>query len=216
MKIKTLLLCTVTLSISAFAAQAGSLTSGPRYTPRADISVKNYTQANHAEDRTDAESYGQYEQREPCQNYRQLPRQYADNCNVAEAEIGIAVAPIIAPAAPKKLPPVISSYTVLFDHDKSAIRSNENVTLNQAMNEINKYEPKLITVTGYTDSSGAADYNQNLSREREQAVSSALLERGMESQTLDREARGEYDQAVKTADDTKNQENRRVVIDFRR
>ena len=40
--------------------------------------------------------------------------------------------------------------------------------------------------------------------------------RGIENQTIDRAARGEYDQAVVTPDDTRNQENRRVVIDFRR
>ena len=78
------------------------------------------------------------------------------------------------------------------------------------------YNPQQVTVTGYTDSSGSADYNQDLSRRREQAVSRALLERGIANQALEREARGEYDQAIETPDDTRNQENRRVVIDFRR
>jgi OmpA-OmpF porin, OOP family len=212
MRIKTLLLCTITLSLGSFTAQADTM-SGPRYTPRSDVAQKDYSQANHREDRSDKESYVQYEQREPCQNYRQLPRNMVVSCGNIE-EIEIAAAPMAEPA--QKLPPVIRSYTVLFDHDKSAIRANEIVTLNQAMNEINKYDPKLITVTGYTDSSGNADYNQTLSREREQAVSKALMERGMQNHTLDREARGEYEQAVQTADDTRNQENRRVVIDFRR
>src|SRR5690606_4263323 len=110
---------------------------------------------------------------------------------------------------------IVRSYTVLFDHDKSDIRSNEMATIDQAMREIDKYEPKQVTVTGYTDSSGKADYNQTLSREREQAVSKALLSRGIKNQTLEREARGEYEQAVQTGDGVRNQENRRVVIDFR-
>jgi OOP family OmpA-OmpF porin len=212
MKIKTLLLCTATLSLGAYSAYGESSTSGPRYVPRDQISQTNYTQTNHAEDRADEESYGAYEQREPCQNYRELPRSLVNNCATEEMLIAAAE----TPARETRLLPVVQSYTLLFDFDKSAVRSNENETLNRALREINKYDPKQITVTGYTDSSGQSDYNQNLSREREQAVSKALLERGIANQTLDREARGEYEQAVKTADDTRNQENRRVVIDFRR
>lgn len=57
---------------------------------------------------------------------------------------------------------------------------------------------------------------QNRTDKREQAVSAALLQRGIANQTLDRKARGEQDQAVDTDDGVRNQENRRVVIDFRR
>lgn len=211
MKIKTLLLCTITLSVSAYSAHAQSLTSGPRYIPRAEISQKNYTPAHRMEDRSDAASYEAYEQREPCQSYRAVPRNYDANC--ANKDVVPASTQNIEEA---RLLPIIRSYTVLFDFDKSAIRANENETLRQVMQEINKYDPRQVTVTGYADSSGAADYNQNLSRTREQSVSKALMERGIANQTLEREARGEYNQAVKTPDDTRNQENRRVVIDFRR
>ncbi|MCB9980378.1 MAG: OmpA family protein [Rhodospirillales bacterium] len=112
--------------------------------------------------------------------------------------------------------PIVSSYTVLFDFDKSDIRGNEMSTLDRIAQEINTYHPKQVTVTGYTDSRGTERYNRTLSRHREEAVSNALMQRGIKNQTLDREARGEYEQAVQTADGVKNQENRRVVIDFRR
>jgi outer membrane protein OmpA-like peptidoglycan-associated protein len=104
----------------------------------------------------------------------------------------------------------------MFDHDSSGIRASEEKALDRIMREIDKYNPKQVTVTGYTDSSGEADYNQSLSRKREQAVSMALLSRGVENQTLERKARGEYEQAVETKDGVRNQSNRRVVIDFRR
>lgn len=107
-----------------------------------------------------------------------------------------------------------SSYTVLFDHDKSDIRANERASIDRAVQEIDQYDPARVTVTGYTDSSGSAAYNHNLSHEREQAVSQALLAGGMKSQLLDREARGEYEQAVQTNNGVRNQDNRRVVIDF--
>lgn len=212
MKARTLLLCTIALSLGGYAAHGESSTSGPRYTPRPEVSPRNYTGSNHVEDRVDAKSYRQYEQREPCQNYRRLPRDYAGGDCVESIE----VATLQNPSVGERLLPIIHSYTVLFDFDKSAVRPDEYETLNQAMREISKYDPRQITVTGYTDSSGRVAYNQDLSRSREQAVSSALLQRGIENQALDRNARGEYDQAVKTADGIRNQQNRRVVIDFRR
>lgn len=210
MKTRTILLCTVALTLGACSQ------SGPRYTPRPDISQNNYTQANNAEDRMDKKSYKQYEQREPCQNYRDLPRNMMDNCVKAEEEdVELATAQMSTHTGQKALP-IVSSYTVLFDHDQSTIRANEMATLDRAMREIDKYDPRQVTVTGYTDSSGKADYNQTLSRKREQAVSKALLSRGIKNQALDREARGEYGQAVETKDGIRNQDNRRVVIDFRR
>ncbi len=212
MKTRTILLCTVALTLGACSSH-----SGPRYTPRADVQQKNYTNENHAQDRMDKKSYTQYEQREPCQNYRDLPRNMIDNCAKAEEELELATTHMTSHTEQKqKALPIVSSYTVLFDHDKSNIRAGENETLDRAMREIDKYNPRQVTVTGYTDSSGKADYNQTLSREREQAVSKALLSRGIENQTLEREARGEYDQAVETKDGIRNQDNRRVVIDFRR
>lgn len=217
MKTRTILLCTVALSLSACSAHKTSMwdnSSGPRYTPRPEISQNNYTAENRAEDRRDTVDYNQYEQREPCQNYRKHPRDYAADC---ESDVMPETGVTAVTAAPKPHhQKIVSSYTVLFDFDKSNIRPNENATLDRAMREISKYHPKEVTVTGYTDSHGAADYNQTLSREREQAVSQALLARGIKNQTLEREARGEYEQAVRTEDGVKNQENRRVVVDFRR
>lgn len=216
MRTQKIMLCTVALTLGGCSSSGMHSTSGPRYTPRADISQDNYTQENRIEDHMDQKSYEQYSQREPCQNYRKVPRNYADECvdEVMEAEMFIAAAPI----TPKQqsVLPIVSSYTVLFDFDKSNIRNNEEATMDQIAHEIKKYHPKQVTVTGYTDSFGDADYNQTLSREREQAASRALLTRGVMNQTLDRAARGEDDQAVQTADGVKNQKNRRVVIDFRR
>lgn len=212
MKTRAILLCTVALTLGACSSQ-----SGPRYTPRADIAQQNYTNENHAEDRMDKKSYKQYEQREPCQNYRDLPRNMIDNCAKVEEELELATTHMTSHTEKNQTAlPIVSSYTVLFDHDKSNIRAGENETLDRAMREIDKYDPRQVTVTGYTDSSGKAEYNQNLSHEREQAVSKALMSRGIENQVLEREARGEYHQAVETKDGIRNQENRRVVIDFRR
>ena len=46
-------------------------------------------------------------------------------------------------------------------------------------NEITKYNPNEVVVSGYTDSHGAADYNIALSQRRADAVSSVLNARGV-------------------------------------
>lgn len=213
--LKTTLLCTVTLCLGSYSAQAQSVTSGPRYMPRAEVSDRNYTQVERTEDHMDKQSYEQYEQREPCQNYRNLPRNQTDNCATSAKSLAPETVEVSLDKT-RKLLPIVHSYTVLFDFDKSSIRANEMATLDKVMSEVGKYNPEQITVTGYTDSSGAVAYNQALSLLREQAVSKALLARGIENQTIARDARGEFNQAVVTPDDTRNQENRRVVIDLRR
>lgn len=217
MNTRRILLYTACLSLSAYPANAYDSTSGPRYVPRDDVSSQNYTQENRIEDIADAASYKDYEQREPCQQYRKVPRNYIDTCRAKVIEERVEVIQKVAAVAPSPRPQkIVSSYTILFDFDKSNIRQSESMTLDQVTQEINKYNPAKVTVTGYTDSSGTKDYNQTLSVQREQAVSKALLSRGIANQTINREARGEYEQAVDTADGVRNQENRRVVIDFLR
>lgn len=220
MKTKTILLCSVTLTLGACSYNDMNTNSGPRYMPRLDAAHTQNSPDTRVEDDMDVISYKQYEGREPCQSYRKPPRHFSDGCVTAEMEEIVAVAeePALSPkpVVQKPLLPVVRSYTVLFDFDKSNVRTNETATLDQAMNEIGTYKPEQVTVTGYTDSSGARDYNEMLSHEREQAVSSDLLKRGIKNDILNREARGESDQAVETADGVKMQENRRVVIDFRR
>ncbi len=215
MKTKTIMLCTVAVTLGGYAAHAENNSFGPRYTPRPAISQNNYTQEKHAEDIMDVKSYEEYEEREPCQNYRRLPRNYTDTC-VKPIEEEMIVTAANNKVSETRLLPIVRSYTVLFDFDESFVRANENETINQIIHEIDRYHPKQVTVTGYTDSSGGMDYNMALSHRREQAVSAALRNRGIANQTLEREARGEHDQAISTGDNVRNQENRRVVIDFRR
>jgi outer membrane protein OmpA-like peptidoglycan-associated protein len=87
----------------------------------------------------DTKAYTEYEQREPCERYRAVPRNYSDGCvsNMMKEDVVAAVAP--KPAPVKAVLPIVSSYTILFDLNKSNIRENENKTLDKALNEIAKY-----------------------------------------------------------------------------
>lgn len=159
-----------------------------------------------------------YEQREQCQNYRRPPRNtMLVNCQLRPIpQKSVAVETMRTEVVETRLLPIVSSYVIYFDFDKSNVRASEEATLQRVAQEIRQYDPAQITVTGHTDSSGAADYNQALSRRRADAVVFALQNRGISSEVLDEEARGESALAVETGDGVKLQDNRRVVIDFRR
>lgn len=191
--------------------------SGPRYVPRPNIPVSQYTQENFNEDRMDRRAYNEYEHREQCQKYRRIPRNsvMVSNCDVMRAPDVVAVKQSQTVVTTQERD-IFHSYTVLFDFDRSNIRDNEQATINQVADEISTYRPRLVTVTGFADRSGKPDYNQRLSARRAQAVSEALTARGIPNRIISEDARGEYNNAVPTGDGVKLQENRRVVIDFHR
>lgn len=155
------------------------------------------------------------EHREQCQNYRLPPPGYVMvGCDVYRA--GSKTQTTTTIQTRRHLLPIVSSYTIYFDFNKSNVRESEKDTLDRVAREIDKYNPTQVTVSGFADRSGSADYNQKLSEKRAQSVAKALMSQGIESEVIDKEAYGEFELAVPTADGVKLQENRRVVIDFRR
>lgn len=210
---KILLCSALSLTLTACAG-----TSGPRYVPRPHVPLSQYTDENRLEDYRDLQNYMAYEHREPCQKYRVPPRNMIlDNCNlVPEPQQVIVTETTQTEYTQAGLLPIVSTYVIYFDFDKSGVRPSEEETLRRIAQEIRKFNPTQITVTGHADSSGAADYNQDLSRKRADSVVAALEARGIRSEAVAEEARGESTLAVQTGDGVKLQENRRVVVDFRR
>ena len=168
-----------------------------------------------------------HQDRENCQMYERdtskmayIPRCMQSHipAPVAEPVVIMSEAPAAAAApapAPDRLLPISRSYPVYFDLNKSGIRDSETATLDQVTHEMGIYHPAQVTVTGHTDRSGTAQYNQDLSERRSDAVSKALTDRGIENQIINEQARGETQTAVETKDGVKLQANRRAMIDFR-
>lgn len=111
---------------------------------------------------------------------------------------------------------LLNEYIVYFDFDKSNIRDQDMNILKQAAKDIKKYNPSDVAVVGYTDTRGTPAYNEALSAKRADAVSKALTSMGVQNYVVKEAAKGERDLAVKTADEVRMQENRRVAIQFLR
>ncbi|GLR66385.1 hypothetical protein GCM10010909_10650 [Acidocella aquatica] len=69
-----------------------------------------------------------------------------------------------------------------------------------------------LDVSGYTDTSGAADYNQSLSQRRAQAVASELVNDGVPQNEIEIHAYGATHLLVATGSGVREPQNRRVEI----
>lgn len=70
----------------------------------------------------------------------------------------------------------------------------------------------FVQITGHTDTVGASESNDALSRQRALEIRDALVEQGLPLRNAKVTGRGERELRVKTADSVENAENRRVEV----
>jgi outer membrane protein OmpA-like peptidoglycan-associated protein len=122
--------------------------------------------------------------------------------------------PVVAPPAPPAPPPLARRvFLVFFDWDRDTITPDGMRIVQQAA-EASRTAQVQIQVTGYTDASGSAGYNQRLSERRANNVANALVRFGVPRQAMVVSGRGKNDQRVPTADGVREPQNRRVEIVF--
>jgi outer membrane protein OmpA-like peptidoglycan-associated protein len=105
-------------------------------------------------------------------------------------------------------------YLVFFDWDKYNITSEGQQIIALAAQQYKAGGSVRLQVTGYTDLSGSAGYNQRLSERRANAVASAMAALGVARSDMAVIGRGENDLRVPTADGVREPQNRRVEILF--
>ena len=117
----------------------------------------------------------------------------------------------VEPAAPAPLP---EAGVIYFDFDKYNLRPDAQAALDDVIFDIKDRQLGGIISAGHTDTAGPPPYNMELSQRRADTVAEALIKAGIPAQIITTEAFGETDLAVPTPDNTPDQANRRVVIDF--
>ena len=118
-----------------------------------------------------------------------------------------------APPAPPP-PPTHQVYLVFFDWDKYNITPEGQQIIQLAANQYHSGGHVTLQVTGYTDTSGSAGYNQRLSERRANAVAAALERLGVPRSDMVVAGRGENDLRVPTPNGVREPQNRRVEIVF--
>jgi outer membrane protein OmpA-like peptidoglycan-associated protein len=126
-------------------------------------------------------------------------------------EVMAAVEPAAPPPAP--LP---EAGTIYFEFDKADLTPEAQAALDDIIFDIRDRELGGIVSAGHTDTAGPAEYNMGLSERRAETVATELVKAGIPADIIVTEAFGETDLAVPTPDNTPDQANRRVVIDFQR
>lgn len=146
--------------------------------------------------------------------------------------IGLALVWNFTSRAYKKPSPVVASYTQpapakapepvadrrvivdeqlggpLFEFDKAVIRNT--AAIDPVVEELLQHTSLVVSVTGHTDSRGAAEYNQRLSEERANVVAKYLQSKGVASSRITVHGKGEGEPAADNQTEEGRARNRRV------
>ncbi len=126
-------------------------------------------------------------------------------------------APPPPPPAPTPAPvaQAARTYLVFFDWDRADLTDRARQIIAEAAQATTRVQVTRIEVSGYTDTSGTARYNQGLSVRRAQNVASELVRLGVPRQAITVQGFGETRLLVPTANGVREPQNRRVEIVLR-
>ena len=102
---------------------------------------------------------------------------------------------------------------LLFDFDKSELKTDVIKTLDQLSDELNEYDGANVLVIGHTDNQGDIEYNQNLSESRAHEVHSYLKKKvNVEKINLEAKGYGQTKPMASNETEEGREKNRRVEI----
>jgi len=104
---------------------------------------------------------------------------------------------------------------ILFDTDKSDIRSNETSKITDIAAHVKQNSPMQVGIGGYADPRGTDQHNQGLSERRVKAIRDALVKAGVASDKIQTSAFGEQKPLCNESTDACWQRDRRVDVGFR-
>jgi outer membrane protein OmpA-like peptidoglycan-associated protein len=107
---------------------------------------------------------------------------------------------------------VVTLGDVLFDTDKSTLKSGAATNLAKLAAFLNQYPDRSVLIEGHTDSVGNEDYNQALSQRRADAVQVWLMKQGVNVDRIVTTGKGEVSPVAGNASASGRQLNRRVEV----
>jgi len=128
---------------------------------------------------------------------------------VAAAEPAPAPAPAPVPTSEK----VTFAADAFFDFDKAVLKPEGKAKLNDLVSKLKDINLEVIIAVGHTDSIGSDAYNQKLSVRRATAVKDYLVSKGVESNRVYTEGKGEKQPVATNKTAAGRAQNRRVEIE---
>jgi len=126
-----------------------------------------------------------------------------------------ATPPTSAPHAPVvvcECGPPDRTYLVFFDPNKTDLKPRSKRIIQMVASDRHSLHGTTVDVSGYTDNTGTAGQNIELSARRAQAVAAQLVADGVPLSAITTHAYGEAHQLVPTLDGVAEPQNRRVEI----
>lgn len=126
----------------------------------------------------------------------------------------------VAEVAPAPAPKVITervslSAAALFDVNKDVIKPAGRAELDAFAARLKSLDSvQSVDIVGHTDSSGAEDYNQQLSMRRANAVKNYLIDQGVDPAVMTTSGMGESQPVASNATSEGRAQNRRVEVSF--
>ena len=114
--------------------------------------------------------------------------------------------------APKRTAIVLNN--VLFDFDKSTLKPEGKVAVDQVIAELNKFPKDTVVVVGHTDSVGTDAYNMALGQRRADAVVTYMKAAGIDAARVGSKTMGESAPAVPNDSAANRALNRRAVFEI--
>lgn len=123
--------------------------------------------------------------------------------------------PVAAAAAMPSAAEASRSYLVFFDWDRADLTDRARQIVAQAAQSSTRVQTTRIEVSGHTDTSGSAGYNQGLSMRRAQTVKAELVRLGVPAASIMTQGFGLTRPLVATGAGVREPQNRRVEIILR-
>ena len=102
---------------------------------------------------------------------------------------------------------------VLFDFDSATLTSAGKDALDGYVADI-KDGDKVVTIVGYTDSTGAEDYNLNLSKRRAESAKAYFVKKGVPANRLETKGYGETNFVADNGTAAGRAQNRRIELEY--
>jgi outer membrane protein OmpA-like peptidoglycan-associated protein len=113
------------------------------------------------------------------------------------------------------LPGSPTSFTLYFLEGKDELTAESQAQLEDVFAELKRRPLPDIVVIGHTDTVGALDFNDHLSRARADRMRDLLVERGLPADRIQAAGRGKRELLIPTDDNVSEPRNRRVEINVR-
>ena len=120
-----------------------------------------------------------------------------------------APAPVAAPVSEK----VTFAADALFDFDKAVLKADGKAKIDDLVSKLQGINLEVIIAVGHTDSVGSDAYNQKLSIRRAEAVKAYLVSKGIETNRVYTEGKGEKQPVAGNKTSADRAKNRRVEIE---